>query len=59
MPFKSQRQEDFLKINKPKIYKKWKKEYGDEEEPEEEDDKEEEDKETFDEAVKNIIQSLD
>jgi hypothetical protein len=59
MPFKSQRQEDFLKINKPKIYKKWKKKYGDEEEPEEEDDKEEEDEETFDEAVKNIIQSLD
>ena len=28
MPFKSQRQEDFLKINKPKIYKKWKKKYG-------------------------------
>jgi hypothetical protein len=25
MPFKSKKQKNFLKINKPKIYKKWKK----------------------------------
>ena len=28
MPFKSKKQREFLKINKPEIYKKWKKEYG-------------------------------
>lgn len=28
MPFKSQRQEIFLKINHPAIYKRWKAEYG-------------------------------
>jgi len=29
MPFKSKKQEDYLRINKPKIYKKWKNDYGD------------------------------
>ena len=28
MPFKSKKQKTFLKINKPKIYRKWKKKYG-------------------------------
>ena len=28
MPFKSAKQRTFLKINKPEIYKKWKKKYG-------------------------------
>lgn len=28
MPFKSKKQRDYLKINEPKIYKKWKKKYG-------------------------------
>ena len=28
MPFKSQKQRDFLKINKPGIYNRWKKKYG-------------------------------
>lgn len=28
MPFKSKKQKIWLKINKPKIYKKWKKKYG-------------------------------
>ena len=28
MPFKSKKQKDFLKINKPKIYNRWKKKYG-------------------------------
>ena len=50
MPFKSQKQKDFLKINKPKIYKKWKKKYGDEEEPEE-------DEETFDSVVRLYLES--
>ena len=27
MPFKSKKQETFLKINKPKVYKKWKRDY--------------------------------
>ena len=29
MPFKSKKQEDYLRINKPKIYKKWKNDYKD------------------------------
>ena len=28
MPFKSKKQKDFLKINKPKIYNRLKKKYG-------------------------------
>ena len=28
MPFKSKKQQDFLRINHPEIYKKWKKKYG-------------------------------
>ncbi len=28
MPFKSKKQQDFLKINHPEIYRKWKKKYG-------------------------------
>ena len=28
MPFKSKKQRDFLKINKPKIYNRWKTKYG-------------------------------
>ena len=28
MPFRSKKQKDFLKINKPKIYNRWKKKYG-------------------------------
>ena len=28
MPCKSQKQQDFLKINHPEIYRKWKKKYG-------------------------------
>lgn len=28
MPFKSKRQRTWLAINKPSIYKKWKKKYG-------------------------------
>jgi len=28
MPFKSQKQKTWLAINKPTIYKKWKKKYG-------------------------------
>jgi len=28
MPFKSKKQRAFLAINKPSIYKKWKKKYG-------------------------------
>tara|TARA_R100000152_G_C6603375_1_gene59703 strand:- start:183 stop:341 length:159 start_codon:yes stop_codon:yes gene_type:complete len=28
MPFKSKKQETYLKINEPKIYKKWKKRYS-------------------------------
>ena len=28
MPFKSKKQRDWMKINKPEIYKKWKKEHG-------------------------------
>ena len=28
MPFKSKKQREYLKINEPKIYKKWKKEHG-------------------------------
>lgn len=27
-PFKSKKQRDYLKINNPKIYKRWKKKYG-------------------------------
>jgi|TARA_R100001163_G_scaffold54138_1_gene41454 hypothetical protein len=27
MPFKSKKQETYLKINEPKVYKKWKKNY--------------------------------
>ena len=29
MPFKSKKQKDYLRINKPKIYKKWKNDYKD------------------------------
>lgn len=50
MPFRSKDQETFLKLNKPKVYKKWKKKYGkygDEEEPEEEDKELEEEKPSF------------
>lgn len=28
MPFKSVKQKKYLAINKPKIYKRWKKKYG-------------------------------
>tara|TARA_R100000963_G_C4615015_1_gene84217 strand:+ start:96 stop:233 length:138 start_codon:yes stop_codon:yes gene_type:complete len=28
MPFKSKKQRDFLKINEPEVYKKWKGKYG-------------------------------
>lgn len=28
MPFVSRKQRDYLKINKPDIYRKWKKKYG-------------------------------
>lgn len=28
MPFKSKSQKTWMKINKPKLYKKWKKKYG-------------------------------
>ncbi len=28
MPFKSKKQKIYLAINKPKIYKRWKKKYG-------------------------------
>jgi len=28
MPFKSEKQKKYLAINKPKIYKRWKKKYG-------------------------------
>jgi hypothetical protein len=28
MPFRSKKQKTWLAINKPKIYKKWKKKYG-------------------------------
>jgi len=28
MPFKSKKQRDWMKINKPGMYKKWKKKYG-------------------------------
>ena len=28
MPFKSKKQREWMKINKPKLYKKWKKKYG-------------------------------
>jgi hypothetical protein len=28
MPFKSKKQETFLKINEPKVYKKWKRDYN-------------------------------
>ena len=28
MPFKSDKQRTFLKINNPSLYKKWKKKYG-------------------------------
>lgn len=28
MPFKSSKQKTWMKINKPKIYKKWVKKYG-------------------------------
>ena len=28
MPFKSRKQREYLKINEPEIYKKWKKEHG-------------------------------
>jgi len=28
MPFKSKKQQDFLKINHREIYRKWKKKYG-------------------------------
>lgn len=28
MPFKSEKQRTFLKINHPDIYKRWKKKYG-------------------------------
>ncbi len=33
MPFKSEKQRSFLKRTKPKLYKKWKKEYGSEIKP--------------------------
>jgi hypothetical protein len=28
MPFKSKKQREWMKINKPETYKKWKKKYG-------------------------------
>lgn len=28
MPFRSKKQRTYLKINKPRIYKRWKKEHG-------------------------------
>jgi len=28
MPFKSKKQKTWMKINKPKIYRKWKSKYG-------------------------------
>lgn len=28
MPFRSEKQKKYLAINKPEIYKKWKKKYG-------------------------------
>lgn len=28
MPFKSKQQREWMRINKPKLYKKWKKRYG-------------------------------
>lgn len=28
MPFKSRKQRDYLKINKPEVYRKWKRKYG-------------------------------
>jgi len=28
MPFKSKKQRDYLKINHPSVYNKWKKKYG-------------------------------
>jgi len=28
MPFKSKKQKTWMAINKPKLYKKWKKKYG-------------------------------
>lgn len=28
MPFKSKKQKIYLAVNKPKIYKRWKKKYG-------------------------------
>lgn len=28
MPFKSYAQREYLKINKPRIYRRWKKKYG-------------------------------
>ena len=28
MPFKSERQREWMKINKPEIYRRWKKKYG-------------------------------
>lgn len=28
MPFKSKKQREYLKINKPSIYKRWKAKYG-------------------------------
>ena len=28
MPFKSKKQRTYLKINNPKLYKKWKRKYG-------------------------------
>lgn len=28
MPFKSKKQREWMKINKPKLYRKWKRKYG-------------------------------
>jgi len=28
MPFKSKKQRDWMKINRPDLYRKWKKKYG-------------------------------
>jgi hypothetical protein len=28
MPFKSKKQEDYLRINEPEVYKRWKKRYN-------------------------------
>lgn len=28
MPFKSEKQKQFLAINKPEVYRRWKKKYG-------------------------------